>query len=63
MYGFLFDVGLIGVFYCIDYFEKVGVDLNSIKIWDDYIVVGKKIKEKVGVDLLGLDFNNDDGLF
>ncbi|MEG8979965.1 ABC transporter substrate-binding protein [Priestia megaterium] len=63
MYGFPFDAGPTGVFYRTDYFEKAGVDPNSIKTWDDYIAAGKKIKEKVGVDLLGLDFNNDDGLF
>ncbi|AQX55677.1 ABC transporter substrate-binding protein [Priestia flexa] len=63
MYGFPFDAGPTGVFYRTDFFEQAGVDPATIETWDDYIAAGKKIKEKVGVDLLGLDLNNDDGLF
>ncbi|MED1203386.1 ABC transporter substrate-binding protein [Heyndrickxia acidicola] len=63
MYGFPFDGGPTGVFYRTDYFKKAGIDPNSIKTWDDFINAGKTIKQKLGVDLVGLDLNGDDGLY
>ncbi|KOO41127.1 sugar ABC transporter substrate-binding protein [Priestia koreensis] len=62
VYGFPFDGGPTGVFYRTDYFEKAGVKADDIKTWNDFIEAGKKIKEKVGVDFIGLDLNGDDGL-
>ncbi len=63
IYGFPFDGGPTGVFYRTDYFEQAGIKAEDIKTWDDYIEAGKTIKEKVGVDMLGLDLNGDDGLY
>lgn len=63
IYGFPFDAGPTGVFYRTDYFEKAGINPDEIKTWDDLIKAGTVIKEKVGVNLLGLDLNGDDGLY
>lgn len=63
IYGFPFDAGPTGVFYRTDYFQQAGVDPNKIETWDDLIEAGKIIKQKVGVDLIGIDTNNDDGLY
>lgn len=57
------DIGPAGVFYRVDYFEKAGVDPESIKTWDDYIAAGKKIKEATGKKMLPIDIPNYDGVF
>ena len=63
IYGFPFDAGPTGVFYRTDYFDEAGVNPDDIKTWDDFIEAGKTIKDKVGVDMIGLDLNGDDGLY
>src|SRR5699024_11747869 len=40
-----------------DIFEEAGVNAESIITWDDYIEAGKKIKEKTGTAMLGLELN------
>ncbi|MBC1436372.1 sugar ABC transporter substrate-binding protein [Listeria rocourtiae] len=63
IYGFPFDAGPTGVFYRTDIFKEAGVDPNTIQTWDDYIAAGKTIKQKTGKDMIGMDYNNDDGQY
>ncbi|WP_276210940.1 ABC transporter substrate-binding protein [Heyndrickxia coagulans] len=63
VYGFPFDSGPAGVFYRTDIFKQAGVDPKSIETWDDYIKAGKTIKKKTGKDMIGIDYNNDDGQY
>ncbi|MGM9950145.1 MAG: extracellular solute-binding protein [Lysinibacillus sp.] len=63
VYGFPFDAGPTGVFYRTDFFEVAGVNPDDIETWDDFVEAGKTIKDKVGVDMIGLDLNGDDGLY
>lgn len=61
VYGVPFDTGASGFFYRTDYLEQAGYkpeDLNNIT-WDEYIKIGKKVKEKTGKSMLG--FGLDDG--
>jgi lactose/L-arabinose transport system substrate-binding protein len=58
------DSAPVGMFYRVDYFQKAGVDPNSIQTWDDYIAAGVKIQAaNPGVKMAALDFTKDDGLF
>ncbi|MFD9628977.1 ABC transporter substrate-binding protein [Peribacillus muralis] len=61
--GFPFDGGPTGVFYRSDIFEEAGVKAEDIQTWDQFVEAGKAIKEKTGKPMLGLDLNNDDGLY
>lgn len=63
IYGFPFDSGPAAVFYRTDIFKQAGVDPVSIKTWDDYIAAGKTIKAKTGKNMIGIDYNNDDGQY
>lgn len=63
IYGFPFDAGPAGVFYRIDLFEEAGVDPESIQTWDDYIEAGKKLRDELGVALIGININNDDSTY
>jgi lactose/L-arabinose transport system substrate-binding protein len=45
IYAIPWDVGPTALYYRIDLFEKAGIDVESIKTWDDYIEAGKKLKE------------------
>ncbi|WP_433249397.1 ABC transporter substrate-binding protein [Streptosporangium sp. CA-135522] len=55
VYALPWEVNPIGFFYRSDLFEKAGVDPESIKTWDDAIEAGKKIKEKTGAYLIGIN--------
>ncbi|GGK16670.1 ABC transporter substrate-binding protein [Streptomyces camponoticapitis] len=44
-----------GFYYRADIFEEAGVDADALGTWDDAIEAGKKIKEKTGTHLLGID--------
>ncbi|MEC5423456.1 sugar ABC transporter substrate-binding protein [Virgibacillus sp. C22-A2] len=57
------DIGPAGVFYRVDLFEEAGVNVDDIKIWDDYLEAGIKIKEKTGAKMLPVDISNYDGVF
>lgn len=46
--AFPWDIGPAAMYYRKDIFKDAGVDVNSIKTYDDYITAGKKIKEKTG---------------
>ncbi|MGI1690762.1 ABC transporter substrate-binding protein [Thermoanaerobacter uzonensis] len=56
-YGVPFDSGVTGLFYRRDILEQAGYkpeDLNNIT-WDQFIEIGKKVKEKTGKAMLGFD--------
>jgi len=55
VYGIPYEVNTSGFFYRKDLFDKAGVDINSIKTWDDLIAAGKTIKDKTGASLFSLD--------
>lgn len=55
VYGLPYEVNTSGFFYRKDLFEKAGVDIDSIKTWDDLLAAGKTIKEKTGAELFSLD--------
>ncbi|EIV99543.1 ABC transporter substrate-binding protein [Thermoanaerobacter siderophilus] len=57
IYGVPFDSGVAGFFYRRDILEQAGYkaqDLNNIT-WDQFIEIGKKVKEKTGKYMLGFD--------
>ncbi|MCR5687891.1 MAG: extracellular solute-binding protein [Lachnospiraceae bacterium] len=47
-YGVDYHVGATCLMYNKEIFEQAGVDINSIKTWDDFKEAGKTIKEKTG---------------
>jgi lactose/L-arabinose transport system substrate-binding protein len=57
VYGLPFDTGVSGLYYRTDILEKAGFtrqDLDNIT-WDRFIDIGKQVKEKTGVFMLGND--------
>ncbi len=60
--AFPWDIGPSALYYRTDIFAEAGVDINSIKTYDDYIEAGKKIKEKTGgkTTLLSTNFGGLD---
>ncbi|MFF5207611.1 ABC transporter substrate-binding protein [Streptosporangium sp. NPDC000396] len=54
-YAMPWEVNPLGLFYRDDYFDKAGVDPESIATWADLIEAGKKIKASTGVFLTGLN--------
>lgn len=57
VYGVPFDSGVAGMFYRTDVFEEAGIkpeDLQDIT-WDEFIEIGKTVKEKTGKYMLGFD--------
>lgn len=59
-YGLPFDSGVAGVYVRTDYLEQAGykvADLQDIT-WNDYIEIGKKVKETTGKDWISLDPND-----
>lgn len=57
IYGVPFDSGVTGMFYRTDILEEAGFtasDLENIT-WDQFIEIGKTVKEKTGKTLLALD--------
>ncbi|MCR5303096.1 MAG: ABC transporter substrate-binding protein [Lachnospiraceae bacterium] len=47
-YGVDYHVGATCLMYNKEIFEQAGVDINSIKTWDDFKKAGKTIREKTG---------------
>lgn len=62
LFGVPQDLGMVMMFYRNDYFEKAGLEIDSIKDWDDLIEAGKVIKKKVGVNLMALDANGENSM-
>jgi arabinosaccharide transport system substrate-binding protein len=47
-YGVDYHMGAVVMYYNKELMDKAGVDIDSIKTWDDYIEAGKLVKEKTG---------------
>lgn len=62
-YSIPFDSGVAGMFYRTDLFEQAGYSAEDLVgiTWDDYIEIGKAVKEATGVAMLGAD-KTDGGL-
>lgn len=63
IYGVPFDSGVAGMFYRTDILEEAGYkssDLENIT-WDEFIEIGKAVKEKTGKAMLGFE-KTDGGL-
>ena len=61
VYGVPFDIGVTGMFYRRDYLEEAGFtpeDLENIT-WDEYIEIGKVVKEKTGVHMMTVNPNEE----
>ena len=59
-YAMPWDSGPVVMFYRRDFYEKAGVDPESIKTWDDFIAAGKKMMEaNPGVVMTQGDLNGD----
>jgi lactose/L-arabinose transport system substrate-binding protein len=59
-YAMPWDSGPAVLFYRRDFFEKAGVDPESLATWDDFIAAGKKIMEaNPGVVMTQADLNGD----
>ncbi|MFC4104125.1 ABC transporter substrate-binding protein [Paenibacillus xanthanilyticus] len=59
-YGLPFDSGVTGLFVRTDYLEQAGykvADLQNLT-WDDFIEIGKKVKEATGKPMISLDPND-----
>ena len=63
-YAVPWDSGPVAVFYRRDFYEKAGVDPNTIKTWDDFIAAGKKVMAaSPGTVMAQADFNGDSEWF
>ena len=59
-YAMPWDSGPVVMFYRRDFYEKAGVDPDSIKTWDDFIAAGKKVMAaNPGVVMTQGDLNGD----
>lgn len=61
LYALPWDSAPVGLFYRRDYFEKAGVDPESIKTWDDAVKAGEKIKQATGKRLFVSDLTTAAG--
>lgn len=57
LYGIPFDSGVAALFYRADYIEQAGFNREDMKnlTWEEYIEIGKAVKEKTGKYMLTLD--------
>ncbi|MBB2973274.1 ABC transporter substrate-binding protein [Mesorhizobium sp. RMAD-H1] len=63
-YAMPWDSGPVAVFYRRDFYDKAGVDPQTIKTWDDFIEAGKRISAaNPGVIMTQGDFNADSEWF
>lgn len=62
-YGLPFDTGVTGLYVRTDYLEEAGYTVDDLKgiDWNQYIEIGKKVKEATGKQMITLD-PNDQGL-
>ena len=64
IYSLPWGPGPVVMFYRSDFFQKAGVNPDSIKTWDDLIKAGNKIqKANPNVNLMSTFFTTDDSLF
>ena len=47
-YGVDYHLGAVVMYYNKELLDQAGVDIDSIKTWDDYIEAGKQVKEQTG---------------
>lgn len=59
-YGLPFDSGVTGLYVRTDYLEQAGYSMEDMQdiTWDQYIEIGKAVKEKTGKDWISLDPND-----
>ncbi|OIJ17460.1 ABC transporter substrate-binding protein [Anaerobacillus alkalilacustris] len=59
-YGLPFDTGVTGMYVRTDYLEQAGYTIDDVTNidWNDYIEIGKKVKEVTGKHMLTLDPND-----
>jgi len=60
VYGIPFDSGVAGLFYRSDYLSQAGYseqDMQNLD-WDQFIEIGKQVKQKTGVNMLTYDIND-----
>lgn len=59
-YGLPFDSGVTGLYVRTDYLEEAGYTLEDLQgiDWNEYIEIGKKVKEATGKDMITLDPND-----
>ncbi|WP_431896140.1 ABC transporter substrate-binding protein [Nonomuraea sp. bgisy101] len=55
VYALPWEANSAGFYYRADLFEKAGVDVEALRTWDEVIEAGVMLKEKTGVQLLGID--------
>lgn len=57
LYGIPFDSGVAALFYRSDILQKAGFSEQDMQnlTWDEYIAIGKQVKEKTGTAMLTLD--------
>ncbi|UHA60038.1 ABC transporter substrate-binding protein [Metabacillus litoralis] len=62
-YGLPFDTGVTGLYVRTDYLEQAGYTVEDLKgiDWNEYIEIGKKVKEATGKNMITLD-PNDQGI-
>lgn len=60
VYGLPFDTGVTGLYVRTDYLEAAGYSVSDLEdaTWQDYIEIGKKIKETTGKHMLSLNPND-----
>lgn len=59
-YGLPFDSGVTGLFVRTDYLAEAGYSPDDLQAldWNEYIEIGKKVKEATGKDMITLDPND-----
>ncbi len=57
VYGVPFDSGTVGLFYRLDLIEQAGYHVEDMQelTWEEFIEIGKRVKEKTGKALLSMD--------
>jgi arabinosaccharide transport system substrate-binding protein len=58
-YGMPTHVGAVVMYYNTEIMKQAGVDIDSIKTWDDYIEAGKKVVEKTDAVMTTVDTGHD----
>jgi lactose/L-arabinose transport system substrate-binding protein len=60
VYATPWDLGPAAVYYRKDYFQKAGIDPNSLTTWDKFIAAGKQLQAKVpSVNMTTMDIGVD----
>ncbi|PZD96676.1 ABC transporter substrate-binding protein [Paenibacillus sambharensis] len=59
-YGVPFDSGVTGLYVRTDYLEQAGYSVEDLQdiTWNEYIEIGKAVKEKTGKNMISLDPND-----